>query len=227
MDEIDLKSIMVDKKNNEIETKQTQSIQPIQPISKDFQQVLHNIKKQNDKPKTIKEIKPVKESKQKEEKEPNLSIDRRRTILILQMYINEFPDKLKTFKNTNFEKKKDEELKKLKNEFDFIIGCKNNIKSAEYCCIRGVNLLEVICCNYTPIQCQGLSTAVNDEDFRDDVKHLCLKYMSLIKTEPEHRIAYKIASNMLLLHQVNSIKNQSNNFNINEIHKINNKYEAL
>jgi len=38
----------------------------------------------------------------------------------------------------------------------------------------------------------------------DDVKHLALKYMSLVKTEPEHRIVYKILFNMLLLHQINS-----------------------
>jgi len=51
---------------------------------------------------------------------------------------------------------------------------------------------------------------VIDNDFQDDVKHMALKYMTLVRTEPEMRIAYKILSSMLLLHQVSTIKVQHN-----------------
>jgi hypothetical protein len=127
-------------------------------------------------------------------------------ILILQFYVLEFPEKLKAYKGTNFEKYKDDELQNLKNEFDFIIGAKCNVKSTQYAFIQGVQLLETLCVTCTPLKIKGLSNVVVDNDFQDDVKHMALKYMTLVKTEPEARIAYKILSSMLLLHQVNTVK---------------------
>jgi hypothetical protein len=89
-------------------------------------------------------------------------------------------------------------------------------------------MLELVCKNFTPLKVDGLTNIVNDSEFQDDVKHLALKYMTIIKTEPEHRVAYKILSNMMLLHQFNSsnIGNINQN-NLEEINKINNKYSEL
>ena len=82
----------------------------------------------------IKKPKLPKTQKKETPKTPNteITIDRRRMILILQFYVLEFPEKLKAYKGTNFEKYKDEELQNLKNEFDFIIGAKCNVKSTQY-----------------------------------------------------------------------------------------------
>lgn len=131
-------------------------------------------------------------------------IDRRRQILLLNFYINEFPEKLRPFCRTNFESLSDEKLIELKNEFDFIIGCRSNVKMMQQGFVQGVRVLEYICVNYTPMNVNGLSNMVNDSELQDDLKHLALKHMSLYKSEPEHRILYKLITSMLLLHQVNS-----------------------
>ncbi len=225
MDEIDFKSIMINSKDDDITEQKKSSQQPVKmPI--DLHNAIYKTSKKKPKENKI-------QSDTQEDKSSNTSqIDKRRLILILQMYINEFGDnKLKAFKKVNLEKMKLDALQKLKEEFDFIVSSKCNIKSAEYCFLQGVNILETVCVNFTPIQCQGLTETTNDPEFRDDIKHLCLKYMTLFKTEPEHRLVYKVLSNMLVLHQVNSIKNNHNeiiNPIINEeINKINNKYDTL
>ena len=153
-------------------------------------------------------------------------IDRRRQILILQLYINEFPEKLKAFKSTNFEKMSDDELKATKSEFDFIISSKTNIGTTQYAFIQGIHLLENVCVTLTPLKIQGLANMVDDQDYRDDVKALCLKHMGFIKTEPEQRIAFKLLSSALLLHQINS--NNPNIINKSaKLSEINNKYTDL
>jgi hypothetical protein len=172
---------------------------------------------------TTKVHKPV-----NKDKDEDTSIDRRRSIMVLQFYMLEFPDKLDAFKGTKFEKLSDDELKKLKSEFDFIIGAKCNVKSTQYAFIQGIQLLETLCTNFTPMRINGLTNAINDDEFQDDCKHLALKYMTLLKTEPEHRIAYKILTTALLLHQVNSSKS---NFSIDNkddiLNKINARFDDL
>jgi len=75
----------------------------------------------------------------------------------------------------------------------------------------------------------GLTNAINDDDFQDDCKHLALKYMTLLKTEPEHRIAYKILTTALLLHQVNSSNfvNSNDNGKDDILKKINARFDDL
>ncbi len=51
--------------------------------------------------------------------------------------------------------------------------------------------------------------------------------MTLVKTEPEHRIAYKILTNALFLHQMNSTQRDPIKFSFDEINKINSKYNDL
>ena len=157
------------------------------------------------------------------------SIERRRQILLLQFYILEFPHKLKHFADMNFEHKSDVELKLLKDEFDFIIGAKSNVKVAQGTFGQAVSLFENLCVNYTPLNVKGLSAVIDDKDLQDDVKHLALKYMTIMKTEPEHRIAYKMLTCMLLLHQTNSASIRANSMNIDasKIAELNKKYSDL
>ena len=125
------------------------------------------------------------DSKNDNEKPKDKTIDRRRMILILQFYLLEFGnDKLHTFVGIDLDSKSDEELTNLKNEFDFIIGARTNIAGTQQMFIQGISLLETICTNYTPLKIQGLATICDDVEFRDDVKHLCLKWISVIKQNP-------------------------------------------
>ena len=59
------------------------------------------------------------------------TIERRRKILILQFYLNEFAHKLTVYKDMNLEGLSGEELVKIKNEFDFIIGTTLNDNALE------------------------------------------------------------------------------------------------
>lgn len=167
------------------------------------------VKEQKEQAKLIKEIekaakKPTKKNQQKEVLSEDEAINKRRIILTIEFYINEFPEKLKGFKKINFEKKTIDELNELKKELDFIISNKSSVKQGTQMIIAGINTLEYISCNFTPINCKGLSNICNDEDTINDMKHICLKRMSLINTEPEARLMYKILTHMVLLHNLNS-----------------------
>lgn len=168
------------------------------------------------------------EPKNKDHNKKSTNIDKRRLILILQFYLIEFPEKLATYKGIKFETLDVEELQTLKNEFDFIIGAKCNINGAKNLFIQGLKLLEEATLMFSPFKVEGLTNIVNDKEFEDDVKHLVLKYMTIVKTEPEWRITYKILSSMLLLHNFNSSKIiNKQNIKIEEINIINSKYNNL
>ena len=77
------------------------------------------------------------------------TIERRRKILILQFYLNEFVHKLTVYKDMNFEGLSGEELDKIKNEFDFIIGTKNTVNISVKAFQQSIYTLEEhICCLY-------------------------------------------------------------------------------
>ncbi len=151
-------------------------------------------------------------------------INKRRLILLLQFYLNEFPDKLKTFKKINLEKKDIEELKDLQKEFDFVIGNQSNIKGGTEMVLSGIQALEYIAVSFTPLQCNGLSENIkNDPESIDTIKHLCLKHMgnSMFNTEPEHRLLYKLMTTALSLHTVNSFSQNMITHNDSIIQKVN------
>jgi hypothetical protein len=157
--------------------------------------------------------------------EEKYTIDRRRKILILQFYINEFPRKLAMYVEHDLEQMTNEELGKLRNEFDFIIGCKNTVNITTKAFQHSICALEGLCVNYTPLKVNGLSLMCNDEELMDDVKHWALQNMSMIRTKPEHRILFKVVSTMSALHTLNSSnqnQEQYNNYNNN-----NNNYDDL
>jgi hypothetical protein len=226
-DIIDLSSIKVVKtkqKNSEkiTDTSFMDRINPftIPNFNIPFENVFDDAQKNNNN----KAIVPISKEKTNDD-----SIERRRLILMLEFYVLEFPDKLSAFKKTDFNNLDEKQLKELKSEFDFIIGAKCNVKSTQYLVLQGVYLIETVSKSFIGLNVNGLTNSVNDNEFMDDVKHLALKYMSLVKTEPEHRIAYKILSNMLLLHQINSasIGNVDLKTKTDELSKLNKKYDGI
>ena len=121
-------------------------------------------------------------------------IERRRRILILQFYLNEFPDTLVVYKDLNFENMSDQGLLDIRQEFDFIIGCKNSVGITITAFKKSIETLEHVCVNFTPLKVQGLSTLTQDKDLIDDVKHWSLQNMQLIQIKPEYRILYRVLS---------------------------------
>ena len=153
------------------------------------------------------------------------SIDRSRLILIMKFYLLEFPKKLEEFHTTDFESMTEEELTKLREVFDYIIGSRSNIRGSQVMFMEGVGLLEHCLANYTPIRAEGLKKLCDDKEMREDIAHLCLKHMALIKTEPHQRIAFKLFSNLLVVHQINSAK--ATNPDLSGVNKVNEKYKGL
>lgn len=184
-----------------------------------------NIEKLIEKPK--KEIKKKEKPQQPSEDDV---INKRRLILLLNFYLLEFPDKLKAFKKINLEKKDVDELKDLQKEMDFCISNQSNVKQGSEMVLSGIHALEYMCVNFTPLQCSGLHEEIRkDPESIDTIKHLCLKHMgsSMLNTEPEHRLMYKVLTTALSLHTVNSISQNMYQHNENVLNKINLDYSDL
>lgn len=157
-------------------------------------------------------------------------INKRRLILLFQFYLLEFPEKLKAFKKINLEKKTLDELKDLQKEMDFCIGNQSNVKHGSAMVLSGIQALEYVAINYTPLQCQGLSENIkNDPESIDTIKHLCLKHMgsSMMNTEPEHRLMFKIMTTALSLHTINSFSQNMVQHNDDIINKVNDQFLDL
>ncbi len=169
--------------------------------------------------------------KHKEKKQSKGSDDkeRQRMILILQFYLLEFPEKLAAFKGTSFHKKSMEDLIELRNQMDGIISSKSGLQKTQMILTSGIRLIELVATHTTPIRCEGLANwMTKDPEVLDDIKHVALKRMSLASIDPEMRLLYKVASNMLLLHNANTAKplvqSEPNQEKLNEL---NSKYNDL
>jgi hypothetical protein len=175
---------------------------------------------------------PKKEKKKDTPEKPSEEdiINKRRLILLLNFYLLEFPEKLKTFKKINLEKKTLDELKDLQKEFDFCIGNQSNVKGGTALVLSGIQALEYVSVNYTPIQCNGLAQAIsNDPESIDTIKHICLKHLgsSMLNTEPEHRLLYKLMTTALSLHTINSFSTTMATHNDEIIEKVNIEFQDL
>lgn len=132
------------------------------------------------------------------------SIERRNLILLLEQYMEHFSHKLKKFSKINLEHLNISELEKLKDEMDFVLGCRSSVNTGVQAFATGLQALEYVAVNYTPLKLEGLSQLSTDPDVIDDVKLIMLQNTTIIKTKPEHRLLYKLISTSLLLHNLNS-----------------------
>lgn len=186
--------------------------------------------------------KPVKKDVEPKIKEPNKQLvkkmaknskeivgeeellNKRRLILMLQFYLIEFPNELKSFKKVNFEKKTFDELQDIQKEMDFVLGNNSGIANVVKMFRIGIQALEVLTVNFTPINCSGISEIIcNDPDAMKDLKLIALKNSRLIQTEPEYRLAYRIVSTAMVLHSVNPTIGHSDEV----LNNVNEKYKDL
>ena len=116
-----------------------------------------------------------------EEEDERFSIELRKKRLLMSFYLIEFPKKLSIYKKINLEDLSSDELDKLKEEWDFIIGAKNSVGMSVTAFRQAIFMLEEVCVKYTPLQVQGMRALGNDQDLID-VKHFALQNMTLIKT---------------------------------------------
>jgi hypothetical protein len=182
----------------------------------------------------MKDVKSVHKSiiKQPKEKEKeNDAVDKRRLVLILELYLVEFPKQLEPFKGTKFNSKSIEELMDIMNQMDGIISSKSCMKQTQKAIVSGIRTIEFVATYATPIKCQGLSEVMlNNPETLDDIKHIALKRMSMASVDPEIRLAYNVLQNMLMLHNINSNQNQVRPVEqdkISQIKKVNNDFNDL
>jgi len=197
----------------------------------DLTDIMYNDKpKIDDKPnkKEIKQdIKPLKIPKTKIQPNTEENVKKIKIILLLKMYLVEFPDKLQIFKKTNFQSKTYDELIDIKKQMDCTISSRSTVKQGKLLVDTGLQSLEFVLLSFTPIKCDGLHNLSNDPEFSEDVKHMIIKYTQFIETEPEHRVMYKILSTILQLHSINSYKEQITTHNDNIINKVNVEYNDI
>ncbi len=130
--------------------------------------------------------------------------------LILKMYLNEFPEKLKSYKRmkSKIEGMDLEELDNLRSEFEMCVGMKTSIKGMTNMAIRGVMMLEKTIEAFTPLNPTGLAQVCSsDEGFNDDLKLVCLKYCEYINAAPEARLGMTLLSNIIMMDKINKIQN--------------------
>jgi hypothetical protein len=133
-------------------------------------------------------------------------VEKRRKILTIQMWLNEFQEsgKLKRYEKFNLENLSMLELERMLEEMDFVIGVKNNIGNVGALVTHSIQGLEVALCTFTPIKAKGLAAATTTPAMIDDVKHMCLKRISMLNTSPEMRIAFTLTTAILQLHLQNT-----------------------
>lgn len=158
------------------------------------------------------------------------TIKKRHLIIKIQFALINFPDDLKAFKKIPFEKKSHDELKSILQEVHFTLNNSISVDSGVELLKKSILTLEYITCAFTPVNCSGLSNALcNDPAVIKDMKHICVKNMGMVTTEPEARLLFRVLTSMLTLHSLNG-----NNFNndqlveqSNQIDTINNKFKDL
>lgn len=152
--------------------------------------------------------------------------NKRKIILLLQYYLSEpdFKETLKPYKRINMEKKTYAELIEIKKEMDFALGNDSGIETALTIFRGGIEALEFLTVNFSPINCRGLSSRICDDPATiKDIKLIALKNCNLVQTEPEYRLAYRIIKTVMQLHYINP----AIDYNNEAVKSVNAKYNDL
>ena len=162
--------------------------------------------------------------------EMTYGVDRRRQILILELYINEFGNnKLRNYKHIKFDKLSACELQGLHDEFNYVLGSKSNISVAVELFKKGVETFEYVADEYSPLRMNGLSQVVNnDPEIIDDFKHMAIERLGLLgKTEPHHRLMFNMAKAVINVHNFNTYKQGQTSNARSFVNNINDNYDDL
>ena len=148
---------------------------------------------------------PVYVESESEEPEDEQKLIRKR--LITKMYLNEFPEKLKSYQRTKnkIDSMGLEELELLRKEFEMTIGMKTTVAGMAGTMMSAIGMLETTLLAFTPIDPSGLTQiCAADNEFQDDLKLISLKYAESFNSRPEARLAFGLTRNIFLLHKMNT-----------------------
>lgn len=141
-----------------------------------------------------------------EEIKPVNSIDKRRTILVIQRYALEFEQYLGSLNKSasELELLNEDQLKSLLEEIKFTVSVRNSGKMSERAILMSISQLENFCCAYTPLNVKGLSNICKDEDFVMTVKEFCLENINLFYVPASYRLCYALLMSATNLHMYNT-----------------------
>lgn len=235
MSHIDLSSITsnVDKKDNiPIENNSIKDKKPIQEPRID-------LKPEVEKP--VKENKVVVKETAIEVKKVTLTPNEKAKIIaIIQLYIAEFPDKLKKYKSKNLDKMSDEDLIELKSTIHKEAISTNSLSMLTENSGKMLLLYEHLMCDYVGVNVKGVSNIANSEEYKACVKALLLKHMgdSLISSvEPEYQLLYMIVCGSVMAHANNEmlesntkvahIEDNNSSVDASKLRELNEKFRDL
>ncbi len=201
---IDLSGIQYKPKKNLINNKKVSEKQPVSKvynpeIEKEYIQKIAQKKMTVSKP-IVKKNTVKKDVADTVEEEKN----RIRLKLNVEMYLNEFPEKLNTFKAIKLEKQSVGELSDILKQINFTLANKSVVKGGVQLITGGIQAYEFFLVNFTPINATGITKmCCSDPDVLDDIKHITLKHCNLTSTEPEQRLLFKLLTTTWALHNLN------------------------
>jgi flagellin-specific chaperone FliS len=102
--------------------------------------------------------------------------ERNKLIGLLHLYISEFPDKLKLYKEKNFHKMTDKELLNMKEIFKKEVNTSNNLSMAVELSIKLLELYEYVCCDFMQVNIEGISKLEKSQEYKDYIKAVLIKY---------------------------------------------------
>jgi hypothetical protein len=120
---------------------------------------------------------------------PEEAKNKRKKIIMIQRYIQNFELDLFEFKSIDFSQKNNIELDSYLEEIQLIIGNKNANNMLGIVYTHGLSMIESYG-SYLNMDLQGLSMiCIKDQAIRDCLKELSIEYMSLNYVKPQYRIA--------------------------------------
>jgi hypothetical protein len=102
------------------------------------------------------------------------------------------------------------ELDGLLKEIKYTVGVKTNLNFVQSGVMSGINSFEFLATKFTPLKIQGLSYHLDkNEEFKDLVCEVSLKYQNYSYIEPEARLGLLILQTAIGLHHMNSTNEET------------------
>lgn len=140
-------------------------------------------------------------------------------IAILNLYCAEFPEKLSKYKNKQFNKMSDAELREYRTTMQKEVTTSSSLGMITEQSKKALELYEYFMVNYADINIRGVSKLGDSQEYKDCVKAVLLKYMSdslVSVVEPEYRLAYLVISTSIMAHANNNLNESQQKLNIVE-----------
>lgn len=150
------------------------------------------------------------ETFEEEEEEYDLELASLRAIMSL--YVARFPDKLASYKKIKFDTLDKNSLLRLRREFELQINLETALSATQAMALQSISALEVL----TYVGSSGRINPIGssellqqDENFKDNMALVLLKYADKLNQAPELRLCMSIVSTFSMMHKINSSNNNT------------------